>query len=79
MRRPHESSRTRQNTCQTSSVQSGPVPPLRLCRQLNFHDTMERATTKSTRLLRKRHTLGLSPIEQKRAQCDLLAVVAALT
>ena len=32
---------------------------------------------KSTRLSRKRHILGPSPIEQKRAKCDLLAVEIA--
>ena len=56
----------------------GQVPPLRLYRHQNSHDAMEWATTKGSRLLGKRHTLGPSPIEQKRAKCDLLAFVAAL-
>ena len=79
MQRSRGSSRIRQDTCQTSRKQKGQVPPLRLYRHQNFHDAMEWATTKGTRLLGKRHTLGPSPIEQKQAKCDLLAVVAALT
>ena len=78
MQRSRGSAQIRQDTCPTSRKQMGQVPPLRLYRHHNSHDAMEWATSKGTRLLGKRHTLGPSPIEQKRAKCDLLAFVAAL-